>query len=250
MGNVLKFIFGWQYSTQVIALVGALIALWVYRRAKADELRTAAALVLQEIRQAEKQIVAFRDKPQGFQFHQSLAPLASWDTNKKLFIGLLEENHFDDITEFFTKAKRVDQLIQIIQEQRYSKFVDRVIPAHINSMSTSPETRTSISSNPEDSNTSTLDIALTEENKSNSEVKLPPFAIHNFVPPFIPQIVYPTGVTVDRLVSIENPLLNQELLGLVGDLKDQLIYNSIIGLRLRKIAKFKLYSWIKYISKN
>lgn len=250
MENILKFLFGWHYSTQAIALVGALIAFRVYRRAKADEVRTAAALVLQEIRQAEKQIAAFRDQPQGFLFHQSLAPLASWDINKKLFIGLLEENHFDDITEFFTKAKRVDQLIQMIQEQRYSKFIDRVVPAQINALQMKPESHEAINQVPQNLEESSETIKSPVENSPNSANKLPPLAIHQFIPTFVPKLISPEGITMDRLVSIENPLVNQELLSLVGDLRDQLIYNSIIGLGLRKIAKFKLYSWIKYISKN
>lgn len=104
-------------QTIVTAIVG-FAALAVYKWQKNDQLRSAATMLLLEIRQAERAVQRAREYIRQGDINVDLHILRSdtWDNNKHLFVKKLDRDEWDAITDFYDKARLLDGAIQYAQE--------------------------------------------------------------------------------------------------------------------------------------
>lgn len=100
------------FQTVVEFLVGV-VALVVYWFQKKDRLRCAAMTLLLEIQQAERAVVRAKEYIRRGDLNVDLHILRSdtWDLNKYLFTKVLDKDEWDSITEFYDKARLLDESI-------------------------------------------------------------------------------------------------------------------------------------------
>ncbi len=100
-------------QTLVTAIVG-LGALIVYGLQKKDRKRSAAAILLLEIQQAERAIPRAKEYIRQENLDVDLRILQSdtWDKNKYLFTKDFDKDEWDSITEFYNKARLLDGSIE------------------------------------------------------------------------------------------------------------------------------------------
>lgn len=126
---MLDFLNSTGLQTAITFLVG-LSALIVYRRQKKDKMRSAATILLLEIQQAERAIVRAKEYIRQGDLNVDLHVLRSdtWDNNKYLFTRTFDKDEWDSITDFYDKARLLDDSI------RYAKkcFDDDVEQIRVN----------------------------------------------------------------------------------------------------------------------
>jgi len=114
----------------LVELAVGTTALLIYRFQKKDKLRAAATTLLLEIQQAERAVVKAKDciRRRDIDFNLHILQSDTWDQNKYLFTKVLDKDEWDAITEFYDKARLLDDSI------RYAKkcFEDDVEQIRIN----------------------------------------------------------------------------------------------------------------------
>ena len=107
----------------ITLLVGS-IAVGLYLWQKADKKRSAAQLVLQEIRYAESIIRNARTQAVGnYSLSDKLLPTNSWNENIHLFVKNLEESHLDLISRFYSQALYLDVVIRCISDWKCHQVI-------------------------------------------------------------------------------------------------------------------------------
>ena len=101
------------FQTLVELLVGT-VALLVYRFQKKDKLRSAATTLILEIQQAERAVVKAKECIRKGDLNENIHILQSdtWEQNKYLFTKVLDKDEWDSITEFYDKARLLDESIE------------------------------------------------------------------------------------------------------------------------------------------
>lgn len=98
----------------VTFLVGILVV-YLYIKQKEDTKRDSARIILQEIRRAED-IVGDYKQSGGYQFAKKIIATNSWNKNIHLFVGDLENDELDKISDLYSTGEYLDGLIKEISD--------------------------------------------------------------------------------------------------------------------------------------
>jgi len=107
----------WKSNLGIIIttlLVGSL-ALILYFKQKFDNKRDAARLILQEIRRAEDIISDYKQSG-AYQFAKKIIATNSWNKNINFFVGDLENDELDKISNLYSTGEYLDGLIKEISD--------------------------------------------------------------------------------------------------------------------------------------
>src|SRR3989344_2839853 len=99
-------------------ILAAFVAFLVYRKQKADTKRDAAKIILQEIRRAEDIISDYKQNA-GYQFAKKIVATNSWSNNLHLFVGDLDNDELDRISNLYSTGEYLDTLIKEISDYTF-----------------------------------------------------------------------------------------------------------------------------------
>jgi len=103
-------------------VLAAFVAFLVYRKQKADTKRDAAKIILQEIRRAEDIISDYKQNG-GYQFAKKIIATNSWSKNLHLFVGDLDNDELDRISNLYSTGEYLDTLIKEISDYTFKKEI-------------------------------------------------------------------------------------------------------------------------------
>ena len=106
----------------IVTIFVGLFALVLYWRARVDNRRDAAKLILQEIRYADQKVRNYRTYS-SYNFTEKILPTNSWHKNINLFIRELTESELDIISKFFSSATYLDEVIKSIADARNKALI-------------------------------------------------------------------------------------------------------------------------------
>ncbi len=101
--------------------VGAL-AFVLYKKQKRDVKRDAAKIILQEIRRAEDIISDYKQNG-GYQFAKKIIATNSWNKSLHLFVGDLDSDELDRISNLYSTGEYLDILIKHISDFTFKKEI-------------------------------------------------------------------------------------------------------------------------------
>ena len=104
------------------AILAAFIAFWVYRKQKEDTKRDAAKIILQEIRRAEDIISDYKEHGQ-YKFTKKIIATNSWAKNINHFVGDLDQDELDKISNLYSTGKYLDKIIEKISDYNFAKNI-------------------------------------------------------------------------------------------------------------------------------
>lgn len=104
-------------------ILAAFVAFLVYRKQKADTKRDAAKIILQEIRRAEDIISDYKQNA-GYQFAKKIIATNSWSNNLHLFVGDLDNDELDRISNLYSTGEYLDTLIKEISDYTFKKEIE------------------------------------------------------------------------------------------------------------------------------
>lgn len=113
-------------SSFFIALVTFFVggfAIFLYKRQKSDAKRDAAKIILQEIRRAEGVITEYKEHHE-YKFTKKIIVNNSWAKNISYFVGDLEIDELDKITNLFSTGEYLDSIIQKISDYQFESGVE------------------------------------------------------------------------------------------------------------------------------
>src|SRR3989338_1097255 len=102
------------YIGFVTFFVGCFI-IYLYIRQKIDYKRDAAKIILQEIRRAEDIISDYKQSG-SYQFAKKIIATNSWSENINLFVGDLDNDELDKISDLYSTGEYLDSLIKEISK--------------------------------------------------------------------------------------------------------------------------------------
>lgn len=106
----------------LITIIVGTVAIWTYYKQRHDTKRSAAKLILQEIRYAENTIRNARTQASGnYSLSDKLLPTNSWHKNIHMFVKELKESQIDLISRFFSQSQYLDVVIGIISDNKCEK---------------------------------------------------------------------------------------------------------------------------------
>lgn len=102
-----------EYLNSVVTLIVGVVAIYVYKKQKLDTKRDAANSILLEIQHAERSIDKVRDfiKKDSLDVDVIILQADSWIKNKHLFSRDFDKDEWDSITDFYERAKLLDQAV-------------------------------------------------------------------------------------------------------------------------------------------
>ena len=109
------------HSGMVTLFVGAFVFI-VYRAQKTYEKSNAAKLILQEIRYAEQKVRNFRSHG-SYNLNEKVLPTNNWNDNVSLFVKELGETEIDQISDFFSGAARLDEVLKAVADFRNEQCI-------------------------------------------------------------------------------------------------------------------------------
>lgn len=126
----------------LVALVVGVLAYYVYWKQRRDNKRDVAKIILQEIRRAEDIISDYKQNG-GYQFDKNIIATNSWSKNLHLFVGDLDNDEIDRISNLYSTGGYLDTLIKEISEYTFkneigyteSPIVMPVIPQNVQQQS-------------------------------------------------------------------------------------------------------------------
>ncbi len=104
-------------------LLAAFVAFLVYRKQKSDTKRDAAKIILQEIRRAEDIISDYKQNG-GYQYAKKIIATNSWTRNLHLFVGDLDNDELDRISNLYSTGEYLDTLINEISKHTFKKEIE------------------------------------------------------------------------------------------------------------------------------
>jgi hypothetical protein len=113
-------------SSFFLALVTLLVgstAIALYLIQKSNKKRDAAKIIIQEIRRAED-IISDYKKTKSYQFAIKIIPTNSWVKNIHLFVGDLENDELDKISNLYSTGEYLDSLVSKISEITFNHDIE------------------------------------------------------------------------------------------------------------------------------
>jgi|SRR3989344_5627237 len=101
-------------------ILAAFVAFLVYRNQKADAKKDAAKIILQEIRRAEDIINDYKEHGQ-YKFTKRIIATNSWAKNVNHFVGDLDQDELDRISNLYSTGEYLDKVIEKISDYNFAK---------------------------------------------------------------------------------------------------------------------------------
>lgn len=103
----------YNYLDAIVTFLVGTVAIYIYKKQKIDNKRDAANSILLEIQHAERSIDKIKDfiKKGSLDVDVVILQADSWVANKHLFSRDFDKDEWDSITEFYEKAKLLDQAV-------------------------------------------------------------------------------------------------------------------------------------------
>lgn len=122
------FIFIDFFSSNLLStfatILAAFVAFLIYHKQKIDEKRDVAKIILQEIRRAEDIISDYKQSG-GYQFAKKIIATNSWNRNIHLFVGDLDNDELDKISDLYSTGEYLDSLIKEISKITLDDEIER-----------------------------------------------------------------------------------------------------------------------------
>jgi len=112
-----------DYASIIAFLVG-LFAIYLYIKQREDAKRDAARIIIQEIRRA-KEIISDYKQSGGYQFAKKIIATNSWNKNIHFFVGNLDNDELDKISNLYSTGEYLDSLIQEISHITLNDEVEK-----------------------------------------------------------------------------------------------------------------------------
>lgn len=100
-------------------------AIYLYIKQKEDTKRDAAKIILQEIRRAEDIISDYKQSG-GYQFAKKIIATNSWNKNIHFFVGDLDNDELDRISNLYSTGEYLDTLIKQISNYTFKQEIKSV----------------------------------------------------------------------------------------------------------------------------
>ena len=123
----LKFFYIFVNSNFFLALVTLIVggvAIFLYLIQKINRKRDAARIIVQEIRRAED-IISDYKKTGSYQFAKKIIATNSWAENIHLFVGDLDNDELDKISDLYSTGEYLDNLVGEISQITLRDEVER-----------------------------------------------------------------------------------------------------------------------------
>jgi len=123
----LKFFYLFVNSNFFLAFVTLLvggIAIMLYLVQKINKKRDAARIIVQEIRRAEDIISDYKETG-SYQFAKKIIATNSWAENIHLFVGDLDNDELDKISDLYSTGEYLDNLVGEISQVTLKDEIDR-----------------------------------------------------------------------------------------------------------------------------
>ncbi len=124
MEGIITFFNSNFFITLTTFIVGGL-AFILYKRQKRDTKRDAARIVLQEIRRAEDIISDYKQNG-NYQFAKKIIATNSWNKSIHLFVGDLDNDELDRISNLYSTGEYLDSLIKEISDFTFRKEIGEI----------------------------------------------------------------------------------------------------------------------------
>lgn len=105
----------------VTFLVGILVV-YLYIKQKEDTKRDAAKIILQEIRRAENIISDYKQNGE-YKFAKKIIATNNWSKNLHLFVGDLEDDELDRISNLYSTGEYLDVLVKEISDYTFREEI-------------------------------------------------------------------------------------------------------------------------------
>jgi len=104
-------------------ILAAFVAFLVYRKQKADIKEYAARIILQEIRRAEDVINDYKEHGQ-YKFTKKVIATNSWAKNIHHFVGDLDQDELDRISNLYSTGEYLDKIIEKISDYTFIRSLE------------------------------------------------------------------------------------------------------------------------------
>lgn len=112
-------------ASTLATILAAIVAFLIYRKQKSDTKRDAAKIILQEIRRAEDIISDYKQSG-VYQFAKKIVATNSWSKNLHLFVGDLDNDELDRISNLYSTGEYLDTLIKEISDYTFKKEIENL----------------------------------------------------------------------------------------------------------------------------
>lgn len=117
--SILISFFNSNFFISLVTIAVGCVAFFLYKKQKKDQKKDAAKLILQEIRYAEQQIRNARIvNENNYYLANKLLPTNSWHKNINFFVNDLLESQIDLVSQFYSQAAYLDEVISIISYEK------------------------------------------------------------------------------------------------------------------------------------
>ncbi len=106
------------------------LAFYIYTQQRFDNKRDAARLILQEIRRAESIIRIYKEQG-AYQFAKKIIATNSWNKNIHYFVGDLDNDELDKISDLYSTGEYLDGLIKDISNLTFQGEISSSIQKNI-----------------------------------------------------------------------------------------------------------------------
>ncbi len=203
MENFVLFLNSNFFVGLITFMVGG-FAIFLYKKKNFDTKRDAAKIILQEIRRAEDIVSDYKEHGL-YQFTKKIIATNSWAKNIHHFVGDLDQDELDKISNLYSIGEYLDKIIEKISDYNFAKGIQG------------------------------FEQGITElQQKLQTQFQSPqPASVTGGTPQSDSQI---KAITLPLNINIRAPW--KDLLDLVT-LKYEPIYHSTIAEKLKTIAKIK-----------
>lgn len=119
--NYKEFINSNYFLTVVTFCVGG-IAIFLYLKQRIDNKSNAAKIILQEVRRAEEIILSYQEH-RHFRFTQKIIATDSWSQNIHHFVGELNQDELDKISNLYSTGAYLDGVIKKISNIKFDSII-------------------------------------------------------------------------------------------------------------------------------
>ncbi len=111
-----------NHPSLAVLCAGAFVFI-VYLAQKSNDRSNAAKLILQEIRYAEQKVQNFKGHG-SYNLNEKVLPTNNWNNNISLFVKELGETEIDQISDFYSSAARLDEVLKAVADFRNKQAIE------------------------------------------------------------------------------------------------------------------------------
>lgn len=121
-----------DYINPIATLITGLVAIILYYWENSKKRRDIAKIILQEIRRSEEIINEYKEHNQ-YKFTKKIIATNSWAKNIHYFVGVLDQDELDKISNLYSTGHYLDNLIEKIsdvmfdfEKEEFSKKINQI----------------------------------------------------------------------------------------------------------------------------